>query len=153
MMDDYIPNPVRSKDLAAALKRWLTATIPPNPLESSAVSLEMLREETGGDPESFRELLELYLEQTSDSLAKLNTLIVQNAPDELALTAHACAGSSISFGAPTLAALFRELEMMSRARDLTGASTKLTAAAAEFERVASYMNTLISHGTQDINGR
>ena len=159
-MDDYLPKPVRSEDLAVMLQRWHNG-IPPHgngePQEATLVSgdgskasdeppvnLELLGEEITGNKESFREFVKLYLLQASDGLTKLREMIRQNLPSEVRHTAHACVDASISFGAARLAGLFRHLEAMGRAQDLGGASFQLTEAEQEYERVASYMNTVTS---------
>ena len=120
-MDDYLTKPVNVKDLQNILERWRSAletrreTTPSHSgsfdqSSTAPVDLSRLRDAAGDDDELLRELIEIYLQQTSENLEKLKAADGSGATDEAKRLAHLILGSSVTCGMTSIAASLRELE-------------------------------------------
>ena len=99
-------------------------------------AIDRLSEMTGGDPEFIRELITTFLEDAMVQIAAMRTAVDAASADELVRPAHSLKSNSASMGATALAEMCRSLEADARAGRLDGASERVAAAAAEFERVS-----------------
>ena len=72
--------------------------------------LNFWRDLAGGDDESARELLTLFLVDTSAQISSMVSGLAAGDVDEVCRAAHTCVGSSSTCGLDTLAELFRQLE-------------------------------------------
>jgi HPt (histidine-containing phosphotransfer) domain-containing protein len=106
------------------------------------VNMSILRDATNDDAEGMRYLADVYVKHARSSLDKIAAAIESQDATALELSAHGCAGSSASFGAEDLSELLRELEMMGRKKNLTGAAAKLDQVRVEYERVVSYLRKI-----------
>jgi HPt (histidine-containing phosphotransfer) domain-containing protein len=97
--------------------------------------LASLRQLQGDDdPEFFRELVDIFIEETDAHLISLEQAIDQQNPDSLQKIAHALKSSSANVGAILVSKLSKELEEMGRAGQIEGAQLKFTAVKYEYER-------------------
>jgi len=173
-MDDYIPKPVRPSELQAALERWgqeirargtgaLSAS--PRPAvraeqsaaasapqigapvaEEAPVDLERMTEFTDGDPAAMRELIELYLTQTSQQFGKLEAAVQAANATEVRRLAHSSVGSSATCGMRAIVPVLRELEQRAQVGNLEGATELIARARSAFERIRVFLENHESPG-------
>jgi CheY-like chemotaxis protein/HPt (histidine-containing phosphotransfer) domain-containing protein len=167
-MDDYIAKPVRLEDIRTIVERWAptaarsdppepapaaaasppaapTANPPPDaPPPQAPVEMERLCALTDGTPESLRELISLYLDQTSDQLLQLEAALKTNQPAEARRLAHGCAGASSTCGMRRLALLLREVERQGAEAKLQGAAELCRDINAEFECVRHFLQAYLA---------
>ena len=170
-MDDYIPKPLRSQILQAAIEKWAPIAIQartrlpagsaeaarPVPGEfvqavdgrEAPVDLERLTDLAGGGTEELRGLVELYLTQTTEQLAVMKAAILAGNSNELRRVSHSCVGASATCGMQGLVAPLRELEAMGDAARLQDSMRSWEQAAREFERVRQF---LIEHDAAPPSG-
>lgn len=91
---------------------------------SSEIDLTRFRELSDGDPQGFRDLVELYLSKTTEQLNDLEKAIYAKTPSPVARMAHSLVGANLMVGMTTLIPMLRELESSAEAGDLSQA-TKL----------------------------
>jgi len=152
-MDDYLAKPIRPKDVRDIIERWSTkldspapvppasppaAATPPTP-EGPPVEMDRLLDLGGGDQESLRELVELYLKQTTEQIAQLEMAVRANQAEQVRHVAHSCAGASATLGMARLVPLLRELERQGKAGQLTNAEQLCADLASEFKRIQDFL--------------
>jgi CheY-like chemotaxis protein len=168
-MDDYISKPVRPEDVRKIVELWGPKAMEPNPapppaagtptLQSVAesnekpnarnetpteelpVDMERLMEFTDGSAENLRELVELYLTQTTEQLQKLRAAVVASDAAEVRRVAHSCAGASATCGMRHLVPLLRELEKQGRDGKLIDADNIFEKTSREFQRIRSFLES------------
>jgi len=163
-MDDYLSKPVRPEDIRKIIERWAeaaakgatqqtatasateststngnTAQLPTEIMEEPPVDLDRLNEFTDGNLESLRELVTLYLDQTTTQMEQLEAAIHAQSAVEVRRLAHSCAGASATCGMRRLVPMLRELEKMGFESKLEGAAEICQNAAREFERIRKYL--------------
>jgi HPt (histidine-containing phosphotransfer) domain-containing protein len=106
-------------------------------------AFEKLKNDVGVD--FVGELIETYCDETPQLIAKLQYAIDVNDADALRQAAHSIKSTSNTVGALSLGALSKELEVLGRAGDLTGAPEKVARLAAEYDRVQLALKDL-RHG-------
>jgi len=159
-MDDYVSKPVRPEDLRIAVEKWgpkaagatpgveivelkPTTDMQTNTSEVPPVDLDRLMEFSDGTPESLRELVNLYLDQTRKQLDQIREAIQVGNANEVRRVAHSSAGASATCGMTGLAPILRQLEHL-------GAEGKLETTAAlceqcdrEFARITTVLLALL----------
>jgi CheY-like chemotaxis protein len=166
-MDDYIAKPVRLEEMRTMVERWgaaagladlpaaepaqspavadpAAAAAPETGNEASPVDLERLLDLTDGNPESLRELVELYLSQTTGQIAQLEAAVKTGAAPETRRLAHSCAGASATCGMTRLVPLLRELERQGYEGKLTTAAELCREAGCEFERIRKFLQAYVA---------
>ncbi len=156
-MDDYLSKPIRPKDVRAVIERWSSqigspasvppaappatppATVAPLVAETLPVEMDRLMDLGGGDMESLRELVDLYIKQTTEQLAQLESAIRANQADQVRHVAHSCAGASATLGMKGLVPMLRELERQGKAGQLTNAEQLCADLAREFKRIQDFL--------------
>lgn len=154
-MNDYIAKPVRPEDLRSMLERWGAAAAadcqPAAPAaeaqaqhaeaspEMPPVDVERLNDFTDGNADSLRELLTLYLEQTSGQLDGLKKAAAANNTEEVRRLAHSCAGASATCGMRRIVPILRVLEKQGYEGKLAGADALVEEAFREFERIRRFI--------------
>jgi CheY-like chemotaxis protein len=150
--DDYLPKPVTLSKLDATLKKWLDpasgerqgeapAAIERNARTrngSQAVDLDALAETIGdADPATLREMMEVFLADFPELMARVLRSVGSGGGAELARAAHAAKSAAGSACAKPLSALLGAIEDRA-ARPLDGELKALLAEAeSEFARVQS----------------
>ncbi len=99
---------------------------------------------TDGDPENLRELVTLYLNQTSQQLEQLEAAVQAGAAQEVRRLAHSCAGASATCGMRRLVPLLRELERQGFEGKLTNAAQLSHQAGEEFERIRHFLEAYLA---------
>jgi CheY-like chemotaxis protein/HPt (histidine-containing phosphotransfer) domain-containing protein len=168
-MDDYIAKPVRPEDVRTVIERWgakavrgngagaqgtngqaaepkpsVASPAPVSPKEEPPVEMERLLDFTEGNPESLRELVTLYLNQTGDQIDHLSAAVAANNPDEVRRLAHSCAGASATCGMRRLVPLLRELERQGLEGKLVNAAELCHETGREFERIRLFLEAYMT---------
>lgn len=164
-MDDYLAKPIRIEDVRRILERWGPVALgdhkagamalkteqvnrhmpeqnmPSQPAEPEPSPVDMARlvSMTEGTEQSVRELIELYLKQTTEQLAQLQNAIANSDAEAVRRLAHSCVGASATCGVTRLVPLLRELERMAHEGRLTNAHQVFDQAMREFSRVRDFL--------------
>jgi CheY-like chemotaxis protein len=164
-MDDYLAKPVRPQDVRAILERWAPiasgvtsvrhapgsadaasaagpsdAQRPPAlPAEPPPVDMDRLVDFSDGNEANLRELVALYLKQTSEQLEQLKVAVAASDPLEVKRLAHSAAGASATCGMAGLMTMLRELERQGLDGKLSNASDLCQQVLVEFKRIQSYL--------------
>jgi HPt (histidine-containing phosphotransfer) domain-containing protein len=97
--------------------------------------------------EELLEIVDIYLKQMSENLAKLTIAIAAGNAAEVNLIAHNCAGTSANCGMDAMVGPLHELELAAGRDDLTAAPRYLAHAREEFVRSQDFLN---QHLTQPV---
>jgi len=159
-MDDYLAKPVRPDDVRKIIERWgaaaatvdapaanaaQTTTASTGAPEADApVDMDRLNDFTNGNAAELRELITLYLTQTSGQIRQLNTAVQTNAAPEVRRVAHSCAGASATCGMVKIVPFLRELEHQGEAGQLTTAPELARQVQQEFERIRVFLEKELS---------
>jgi CheY-like chemotaxis protein len=143
-MDDHLAKPVRSEDLAAALKRRPegardsgSGTLPAvesDRLEERLAALARLGEETGED--LLEQVVESFLQQGARDLGTLRQALARGDGGALAAAAHSLAGSAGILGATGLAVASAGLEELARQGNLAACEPRLEAVEQAYRSIA-----------------
>ena len=170
-MDDYLAKPVRLEDVRAIVEKWApaagkadaAATTPtgtqdtpaasplPQPSPASAppddppVEMDRLLDFTNGDPESLRELVALYLDQTATQIEQLTAAVQAGSAAEVRRLAHSCAGASATCGMRRLVPLLRELERQGYEQKLTNAAELSHQVGDEFQCIRDFLGAQLAN--------
>ena len=155
-MDDYLAKPIRPADVRQVIERWsqqsstthlaksaptVEAAVPP-PAAEPPVDMDRLNSLIDGDPGSLRELVELYLKQTTQQIAQLEAAVRANKADEVRRVAHSCAGASATLGMTRLVPMLRNLEKQGASGTLTTAAQICENAVREFKLIQNFLAAL-----------
>ena len=149
-MDDYLGKPFTQERLRRTLSRWLPLRVdskpaagrgdnaaarpPASPLDHQV--LDQIRSlQPPGGPDLLVRVIQAYLKEAAELLAKLKEAITRNDPKVAQRMAHSLKSSSANVGALNLSALFKELETLGCSRSLSNAGMFLDHATSEYERV------------------
>jgi two-component system sensor histidine kinase/response regulator len=178
-MNDYLSKPVGLPDLQAALERWLPAVRIDQlstsgndrigdaevlgrgisnariEREEAPVDIECLTEAAGNDPEQLRELIELYLQNSSELMKDLEVAIQTGTSGEVETLAHKYVGASASCGMTAILGSLRELEQMGRSNELTGAAKSYACASQQLNRIRQFLTDYLQSrfGSSQLIGR
>jgi PAS domain S-box-containing protein len=165
-MDDYISKPVRAESLQAMLEKWgndiraakeaakpeqpvqaapsaMPAPAAPAEDETPPADMERLIEFADNDPDTLRELIALYLQQTSEQFSQLKIAVENKDAKQVERLAHSACGSSSTCGMHRLIPILRELEAMGRKNQLVEPEKLYEAAALELERIKVYLENYV----------
>jgi two-component system sensor histidine kinase/response regulator len=148
-MDDYLSKPVKARELAGMLERWIAPSNEPVPTDQPAASfntslsgiidlsvLESFREiQQQGRPDLVNELIDLYIDDTRSRLVQMRTALNEQDAQKLQRTAHSLKGSSGNLGLRAMAALCLELEKTLNHKSLDATPGIVTRLEEEFRRV------------------
>jgi two-component system sensor histidine kinase/response regulator len=164
-MNDYLSKPMGLPDLQAALERWpvqidrlskfgndrveevVARGITDTRTEREApVDIQCLTEAAGSDPEQLRELIEMYLQNSSELMKDLEVAIQTGASREIEILAHKYVGASASCGMTAILGSLRELEQMGRSNELTGAAKSYACASEQLNRIRQFLTDYLQSG-------
>jgi histidine phosphotransfer protein HptB len=103
-------------------------------------TFEALKETTG--PEFALELVDTFLQEAPVMLEDLRRALAAKDADKFRRTAHSLKSNSNTFGALTLGAMARELELTSVSKVSDGGAEPVDALADEYARVAAALTAL-----------
>jgi len=148
-MDDYLAKPVRPKDVRAMIERWgnkiaTEARSAETPVVNHSVAeppvdMERMNDLTDGNQDSLRELVDMYLKQTSKQFGQMRDAIRDGNADALRRVAHSCAGASATLGMVHLVPRLRDLEKIGAAGVVTGAAEACDQAAAQYTLIREFL--------------
>ena len=92
-----------------------------------------------GNPDTLRELVSLYLKQTSEQLAQLEAAATAGNAKEVRRLSHSCAGASATCGMIRLAPLLREIERLAEDGVLTDMPRLVAEVQGEFARIRDFL--------------
>ncbi len=127
-MDDYVSKPVRAEELLATIEKVASRfSVEPRPHPSAespapVVDEQALMAGVRGDEKLLRELIDIFMEDSSAMLTQMKEAIEREDPSELASSAHAFIGSLGNFASRRAFNKARELERKARDADLDSAA-------------------------------
>jgi len=150
-MDDYITKPIRAEDLQRVLEQW--SSLPLKKAETSlstsapdtfpAVDKERLLDAVGKEGQIPPAFVELYRNQMSEELNRLNLAIRSGSAGEVTKVAHGCAGMNANCGMLAVVAPLRELERMGRQGNLNEAELMADKVNVGLERIHLVLTTML----------
>jgi len=155
-MDDYLAKPIRPGDVRQVIERWnpqnattrlvkpapAAAPAAPPPAAEPPVDMDRLNSLVDGDPAGLRELVELYLKQTTQQMEQLATAVHAQNADDIRRVAHSCAGASATLGMTRLVPLLRELEKQGASGTLTHVAQLCENVTREFQLIQNFLAAL-----------
>jgi signal transduction histidine kinase/DNA-binding response OmpR family regulator/HPt (histidine-containing phosphotransfer) domain-containing protein len=171
--DDYISKPIRIGELVGVLKasRPLNSTAPAQgrhreatkargangksaPARSPApevgaldpAALQGLLSLVGGEFASLAELIASFLDEAPRLLAELDQSVASGDAAGVRRVAHSLKSNGADFGAVAFAGLCRELEMMGKGGELSGAADLAARLGAEYAKVAAALRAVQHEG-------
>ena len=146
-MDDFISKPVQLKELQTALNKSLGVEAG-NTLEKvrecSLLEVSQLDQLRGnGQDEPFREIVSMYLEQTTKQLCKLKEAVTEQDLESISLIAHQIKGSSANLGATHLADACSRLEKESIIGNLHSSGQLMDEISGTFDRTEVQIRALL----------
>lgn len=142
-MDDFLSKPIRPQLLKASLARWLGQADNACPGVSPTASPDDLDGMHAAFGENFRELANLYRNDTPPRIVALRDACDSNDWSGMAKVAHALSGSSASIGATRLSLQCRELEKCARTGAVGDAEHRICAIETEYCRISSKLQSLL----------
>jgi CheY-like chemotaxis protein len=145
-MDDYITKPVKPEALQRVLLQFLVDVPDEEAKETSIaaaslpVDMDRLREALGDESEGFSEILNLYLDEMSKSLKRLDEAVQAGNHVEVEAIAHNCGGTSANCGMVAVVQSMRDLEAAGRDGQLGNAGMTLAQAKQEFQQIQTYLD-------------
>jgi HPt (histidine-containing phosphotransfer) domain-containing protein len=115
------------------------AAAPAPAVEELPVEMDRLNELTDSNADSIRELVDLFLKQTTQQLAQLEAAVRTNKADDVRRLAHSCVGASATLGMTRFVPLLRELEQQGASGALTTAAQVYEDAAREFKLIQNFL--------------
>ena len=103
------------------------------------VDISRINEFTDGDPEQFRELTALYLDQCGGQLRELDAAVQAGDAEKVEHLAHKSAGSSATCGMVLITPFLRDLEQKAREGDLSQAASLFVEIQREFEKIQAFL--------------
>ena len=128
-------------------------TLSNNDTAGVRVDFDFWRELAGGDDECARELLTLYLGDTSSQISLMISGLAAGSADQVGRAAHACAGSSSTCGVETLADLCRRVERQAGDNRLDELSDTLPLIVQRFDQVHARLTQTIAASSAPIQER
>jgi len=106
------------------------------------LDVDALRAVSGGDRELMVELAQLYVDDSRQQLAALESAVVASDLEEVGSVAHGLKGSSASVGCSEAAGAFKVLEELGRTATADGVPEALTEAKAAFVRAVEALTQI-----------
>jgi HPt (histidine-containing phosphotransfer) domain-containing protein len=101
--------------------------------------MSRLADLTEGNPESMRELVDLFYTQTEKQFKQIEDAVRANKPADVGHIAHSCKGASATLGMTRLAAVLLKLEKLGKSGALTGAEEFCAEARREFKDIQTFL--------------
>jgi HPt (histidine-containing phosphotransfer) domain-containing protein len=106
--------------------------------------MERLLDFTNGELDSLRELVTLYIDQTTTQIGQIAAAVQAGAPGDVRRVAHSCAGASATCGMRRLVPLLRELERQGYEGKLTNAAELSRQVSDEFECIRKFLEAYLA---------
>lgn len=158
-MDDYIPKPIHKEELRKILRRWVgqglplstgpsaTGELPSNQGRRTAEGVdgqdiwdtEQTLARLDGDQDLLRQLADLFVTQGPKEMREVQEALLQGDASRLVQAAHKLKGSVIQFSAPSVIAIVKELDQLSRSGDLQAAASCFAKLQPELDQLRSVL--------------
>lgn len=115
--------------------------------EPAPVRMDRLLDFTNGNTDDLRELISLYVRQTSEQVEQIQAAVEANSPADVRRLAHSCAGASATCGMTEIVPLLRELERQGDDGTLTTAAELHRKVEAEFNRIRNFLENYMQTHT------
>lgn len=103
-------------------------------------ALRILAEEAAdNDPVIMLELIDIYVEDTAEHLARIERSIPEKNFPQIRLSAHSLKSSSATFGAYTLSSFCERMETCARSEDMRCIEETLAGCNAEYIRIRRFL--------------
>ncbi len=106
------------------------------------MDLKALAERVDLEEDEYREMIELFLQTTSQHLLHLEEAIERGDSKKVAETAHSIKGSSASLGLTHISGIAKGIEFNARDNDLNGAQRALQTIKVEVGQIAEWVSSL-----------
>jgi CheY-like chemotaxis protein len=169
-MDDYLAKPVRPEDVRRIIEHWgskviaateaAAPTISPTatatgvletpsaavaaPPEEPPVDMDRLNDFTNGDFNDLRDLVTLYLKQTTGQIEQLANAVKAGSVADVRRLAHSCAGASATCGMVKIVPYLRDLEHQADAGNLSNAPDLTRKVEEEFKRIRAFLEVYMA---------
>lgn len=113
---------------------------------STSIDIEVLNsllDSVGGDREFLQELVDTFMEDSPEQFDALRRSLAEQDAEVFRRAAHSMKSNSASFGAMSLAALFKSLEDIGKSGDLSQAGELLGLAGAAYEIAVSELTAFL----------
>jgi HPt (histidine-containing phosphotransfer) domain-containing protein len=117
----------------------IASTAAPAPAAEPPVEISRLADLTEGNPESMRELVDLFYTQTEKQFKQIEDAVRANKSADVGHIAHSCKGASATLGMTRLAAVLLKLEKLGKSGALTGAEEFCAEARREFKDIQTFL--------------
>jgi HPt (histidine-containing phosphotransfer) domain-containing protein len=105
-------------------------------------ALDRLRRMVGGDEAFLAELIQTFLEDGPQELARMRQALESQDATLLRRSAHSLKSNSAEFGARTLQKMCKQLEKMGKQGVFDGAAERVSEIEAEYERVSEALRAV-----------
>jgi HPt (histidine-containing phosphotransfer) domain-containing protein len=120
------------------------ADVPVPAVEEPPVEMDILNDLTDGNADSLRELVDLFLKQTTQQLEQLEAAVRANKAEDVRRVAHSCAGASATLGMTRFVPLLRKLERQGASGMLTSATQVYEDTAREFKLIQNFLTAQLN---------
>jgi CheY-like chemotaxis protein len=152
-MDDYLPKPLQSRELFAAIERWsqgaplpaaeaVEPTTPP--MNDEVLDRARAMPYFGGDPQLFHSLLTQFVGHLGDEIARLRELKASGDTQAFARLAHSIKGLAATFCATRLQQAAQQLEAIGFDDNLEAADPWIEQLEQERPQLEAYLKGLAS---------
>jgi signal transduction histidine kinase/CheY-like chemotaxis protein/HPt (histidine-containing phosphotransfer) domain-containing protein len=149
-MDEYLTKPIRTPELFEAIARLSgdARAVPPpallpGPDPRRPFAPEVILGRVGGDRVLLRELVDLFLEQASGTVAEMALALDEGDAGRLERAAHLLRGSASNFGPGAVPRSALVLEQMGRSGVLDGASPRLAELSRDLEDLSRDLRAMV----------
>lgn len=105
-------------------------------------AINNLRELSSGDDEFLLEIISIFLEDTPQRIAELDTFLASQDTESFSRAAHSIKGSSANLGALSLRAAAEKLEHHSRSEGLSNVKEMITAIQVAFAEAKTELDKI-----------
>ena len=124
-MNDFITKPFQQKDLLRVLRKFSPQGFEvrpeeihhPEPEENRAIDFDFIKEKFGKDPETFRYILEVFIEDILKELASVRTHLEENDVQQAGRLVHKLVSTFSAMGMPDTAFQTSLIERLLKAND------------------------------------
>ena len=157
-LNDYIAKPIELSALDRVLKTWLPADLIRHPSETESFASDRWGRKseahpnaasagneifdvetgvfyTGGDVETYEEILEIYIRKGPEKLACIKRLYEEKSWSDYVIEVHALKSSSLTIGSAKLSQMAKELELAGKTGDYSRIEKNNAALLEMYERV------------------
>jgi two-component system sensor histidine kinase/response regulator len=141
-MDAYASKPIQAAKLFKTIEQLLPAAPMEDVMTTPALDRTLLFEHVGDEPDLLLQVIQMFLQDSRDVLAKLLDGVSRADPETVQQSAHRLKGALLTLGAQPAAELAYELERLGREGQLERAGTVLSDLERELARLEPELTAL-----------